>query len=256
MSKRMTETSKWEKPWYRKLSLKHKLLWNWLCDRCDAAGVIEVDWDLASFQIGEEVSTSDLESLDGRVAPMTKEKMYIPSFIEFQYGKLSPDCRPHAAVISLLRKHGIAVDGSEVNFSKAEIIGYPKGIDTHQDKDKDQDQDKTKTKKRKDRATLDELKEYAISLRLPASDGEHMFDYWESCGWALGKGKVLDWKAAFRTRRSKGWLPSLNNKPPEEEIDYANAPGDSVDFATWWLETRARVDAEELAAQGPQEVED
>jgi hypothetical protein len=42
----------------------------------------------------------------------------------------------------------------------------------------------------------------------------------------------------------------------EREIDYANAPGDSVDFATWWLETRARVDAEELAAQGPQEVED
>jgi hypothetical protein len=39
--KRFTETTKWADPWFRKLPLRLKSLWHWLCDTCDMAGVLE-----------------------------------------------------------------------------------------------------------------------------------------------------------------------------------------------------------------------
>ena len=54
--KRFTETTKWTvNPWFRKLPARLKCLWMFFLDSCDAAGVIEPDWELISFQIGEPV---------------------------------------------------------------------------------------------------------------------------------------------------------------------------------------------------------
>ena len=50
MAKRFTSTEKWSDPWYRKLSAKHKCLWDWLFTQCDIAGSIEPDLELASFE--------------------------------------------------------------------------------------------------------------------------------------------------------------------------------------------------------------
>ena len=50
--KRFTETNKWEDPWFRKLKPEMKLLWSWLLDSCDNAGIIDADIELAAFQIG------------------------------------------------------------------------------------------------------------------------------------------------------------------------------------------------------------
>jgi len=50
MSKRFTDSTKWaSKPWFRKLSPNAKLLWLYICDTCDVAGVIDLDLEMASF---------------------------------------------------------------------------------------------------------------------------------------------------------------------------------------------------------------
>lgn len=205
MSKRMTETGKWETPWFRKMSSKHKLLWGWLCDRCDSSGVIDVDWELASFQIGEKVSESDLKAFDQRVSKLPSGKLYLTSFVSFQYGKLSEASRPHAAVISLLRRHGIEI-GSEGLPLFTPQIGLAKGIDTLQEQDKDQDKDKTRL--RKDRASLEELREFCASVGLPESDGEASFHKWEGNGWKNGTSTIKDWKATIRSWQASGYMPS------------------------------------------------
>jgi len=54
MVKRFTETTKWLDPWFRKLPAKVKIFWMYLIDSCDNAGFWIVDFELASFLIGEK----------------------------------------------------------------------------------------------------------------------------------------------------------------------------------------------------------
>lgn len=117
--KRFTETAKWEDPWYRRLAPELKLLWQWLLDSCDHAGVIEVDLELASFQIGIQYPLDTLSKFGERVQKLDCGKHFIPKFIPFQYGEISKDCRAHRPVFQSLEKH--------------EVKGYAKGIHTRQD---------------------------------------------------------------------------------------------------------------------------
>jgi hypothetical protein len=66
----------------------------------------------------------------------------------------------------------------------------------------------TLTSNNKARGSMDELKAYAVGLGMPASDGESMFDHWESNGWRNGSSATKDWQAGMRKWKSQGWLPS------------------------------------------------
>lgn len=126
--KRFTETQKWEDPWFRRLRPEIKLLWQWILDRCDNAGVIDPDIDLASFQIGYQYPMDILLEFGERVIKLPCGKWFIPKFIAFQYGQLSTDCKAHKPIFISLEKHGLK--------------GYPKGINTLQEKEKDKEEEK------------------------------------------------------------------------------------------------------------------
>lgn len=123
--KRFTETAKWEDPWFRRLPLEAKLLWQWMCDKCDHAGVIEVDIDLAGFQIGVPISPSTMDHFADRIQLMHGGKHLIKKFVRFQYGKLSRSCKPHAPVFAALERHGLTEDAIEQNeFYKNAVDDY------------------------------------------------------------------------------------------------------------------------------------
>lgn len=123
--KRFTDCDKWDDPWFMELSPVAKLLWFYLLDRCDNSGVIAFNSRLAKFQTGAEINSGHFKELGDRIETLPVGKLWITKFIQFQYGELKPDCRPHASVIELIRKHGIK--------------GYPKGINTIKEQDKDKD---------------------------------------------------------------------------------------------------------------------
>ena len=133
MAKRFTDTDKWRKPWFRKLSAEAKLAWVYLTDNCDNAGVWPAAYDLMSSDLGIKVSGSWLANAFGDRVQIFADKVFLPSFIEFQYGRLSEDSSPHQAVIRLLEKHAIDIE------NLYQHKGYPKGIETLKDKDKDKD---------------------------------------------------------------------------------------------------------------------
>lgn len=117
MSKRFTETGKWDDRWFRRLPPKAKLLWLWMLDGCDQAGVIAPDFELASFQIGETVAVADIAELGDRVIKIGDGKYWVPKFIYFQCGDLSAECRAHRPIFALISRHfGVHVD---------QIIRYP-----------------------------------------------------------------------------------------------------------------------------------
>jgi hypothetical protein len=95
MSKRFTETEKWGDPWFRNLSMPHRLLWCYICDNCDNAGVWKVDLALAGFRIGcdfnydETIKIMNSDRIDGefRIKEIcNKRYWFIFGFYQFQWG--------------------------------------------------------------------------------------------------------------------------------------------------------------------------
>jgi len=76
-----------------------------MVDRCDHAGVLEIDCDSMSFFVGEQVSFEDIKNhfLD-QIEIVSDTKIIINAFIDFQYGELNPENRVHKSVISRLEK--------------------------------------------------------------------------------------------------------------------------------------------------------
>ena len=122
MAKRFTDSEKFKDIWYRKLSPKHKCLWEFLLSECNYAGIIELDLELATFLIGEEITEKDLEPFKQKLNHIEKDLYFIPNFITFQYGKLSKLCKPHIPVIKMLDKYGIPYELiDEDNLTKRQL---------------------------------------------------------------------------------------------------------------------------------------
>ena len=193
MAKRMTDTDKWKKRFVRDLTPQHKLLWFYILDDCNHAGIWEVDLEVASIRVGFELSHDNLPSSFGEkvISFDNGDKWFIPDFIDFQYGELNPNSNVHKSVIQLLERYN--------------LMGYLKGSqtlpDTVQDKDKDIVIVKDKAKaKRFVKPTLDEVANYIQERKsFKIVDAARFYDYYSSNGWKVGKNPMKDWKAAVRT---------------------------------------------------------
>lgn len=144
----MTDTEKWNGSWFGNLDTKEKLIWLYICDRCDMAGVFEINEKLMSFHLGFKVDKKGINTLlIGKAYPISETKIFIPAFIEFQYGQLTEECRPHKPVIKVLNDLNLFPVLENYKNGKGKLtlpIPYQKGINTLQDKDKEKDKDKDK----------------------------------------------------------------------------------------------------------------
>ena len=191
MAKRMTDTDKWKKRFLRELKPQHKLLWFYVLDDCNHAGIWDVDIEVASIRVGEELIYDMLPQafLDKIVIFDNGDKWFIPEFIDFQYGELNPNSNVHKSVIALLEKYNLE--------------GYLKGSQgvqsTLNNKDKDKDIVKVKAKvKRFAKPSIEEVADYC-NERNNDVDAEKFYDYYSSNGWKVGKNAMKDWKASVRT---------------------------------------------------------
>lgn len=108
MPKRFTDTDKWKKPFIRSLPAAYKLLWSYILDDCDHAGIWQADFEVARIRIGEQVDIDTAIRLFGeRIYLISKFKWFIPDFLTFQYGELSEKNRMHKHVMEILDKHGL-----------------------------------------------------------------------------------------------------------------------------------------------------
>jgi len=191
MAKRMTDTDKWKKRFLRELKPQHKLLWFYILDDCNHAGIWDVDIEVASIRVGFDLTQDDLTLLFGDkvISFDNGDKWFIPEFIEYQYGELNQNSNVHKSVINLLNKYNLE--------------GYLKGSQRVESTLKDKDTDivivKEKVKaKRFVKPTIDDVKDYCVE-RNNFVDAEKFFDYYSSNGWKVGKNPMKDWKASVRT---------------------------------------------------------
>lgn len=85
---RLTDSNKWDDAWFADLIPDMKLLWLYLVDQCDHAGIWKVNKRMADFKIGKSMDWSLVESaFKGRLFTTNPEYWFIPKFLTFQYGK-------------------------------------------------------------------------------------------------------------------------------------------------------------------------
>lgn len=109
--KRFTETAKWDDAWFGELPPLAKLLWMFLCDNCDHAGVWEVNARLADFKIGAPLPWNECHGWFGdRVRVLPGGKWLLPKYTRFQnpHG-LNPRDKFTGHVIARLKHHGLTL---------------------------------------------------------------------------------------------------------------------------------------------------
>ena len=183
MAKRFTDTDKWKKGFMKSLSTKYKLLWLYIVDDCNHAGVWETDFEVASIRIGIKISENEaIKHFAEQIRIFDNgDKWFVPKFIDFQYGQLNSNSRPHQAVIKLIEKYDLySIKGVD-------------NIDTT-------DSPKTSLKRFK-KPTTEEIQLYCTE-RKNNVDSMKFFNFYESNGWKVGKNAMKDWKASIRTWES------------------------------------------------------
>lgn len=143
MAKRFTDTQIWEKEWFMALNPRLKCLWRYLTERCDQSGVWEPNWQLASIYIGEKVSQVDLVAFGKHIEILESGKVFIPDFINFQYGRLSESSPAHNPVFRAIEKNRL----SNRLFNRVSNTLKEKEKEKEEDKEEEIVSDKAKIEK-------------------------------------------------------------------------------------------------------------
>lgn len=106
MAKRFTDTSKYRKAWFRALPPRLKCAWDFLCLECDHAGIWSIDLESLRFHIGEEVTLEELVA-SFEIVRVGDDKLFLPTFFEFQYGTSKEGFRAKQSAVEILRKYAL-----------------------------------------------------------------------------------------------------------------------------------------------------
>jgi len=231
MSKRFTDSDKWKNQWFRTLPPNYKLLWLYILDNCDHAGIWRVDFELAEFQISLPFNAAEALELFGDRIHVFKSgcKWLIFSYIEFQYNtrELKEGVSVQKSVIKLLEANDLLEIYTKYSARVTEHL--PNTYTSVKDKDKDKDKDKegdargnqgaSNTGTRFTPPTLDEVRTYATELGIP-DEAEAFYDRNQTVGWKSGKNPMKDWKSALRTwkRNQEKWNPPIPTDPTLAEV--------------------------------------
>lgn len=134
MAKRFTDSDKWKDAWFSELKQEDKLLWLYLLDECNHAGIWKVNMRFLNFAIGSSYTLDSLiKVLGSRIYLISNEYLLIEKWVHYQHPNgLNQKSKPQKAAIDMLLKF---------NVLDRVIKGYNNPIITLQDKDKDKDID-------------------------------------------------------------------------------------------------------------------
>lgn len=106
MAYRFTDTGKWGDSWFYKLDNLQKLLFMYLCDNCDHAGLIEVNERRWAFDmnVSEKALKDALDALQKGLLYSTEgDIIFLRNFIKHQKNlPLNPKNKAHTGIISRL----------------------------------------------------------------------------------------------------------------------------------------------------------
>lgn len=112
MAKRFIDTEIFKKKSIRSMKAAYKLLWLYILNDCNHAGIWEVDFEVAQLRLDVKLNEKEaLKIFEGKIKILNGgSKWFIPDFITFQYGELKENNKAHKNIISLLKKENLIDD--------------------------------------------------------------------------------------------------------------------------------------------------
>ena len=161
MAKRFMDNSIFEKQWFRELPVRLKIVWFYLINKCDHAGILnDLDVGLLSYQIGDNYTINEiLEAFNDNIEQIGENKFYLTKFCKFQYGELNPNVKVHKSVIKLLDKHNIELDNPLVSV-------------------KDKDKDKGKDINTKKEEFAKRVEKEVFDMQIDPNMIKEFIEYW------------------------------------------------------------------------------
>lgn len=139
MAKRFTDSDKWKDSWFADLSNDNKLIWIYLLDNCDHAGLWKINMKHLNFFCSTNINVEDLFFIfKGRITRIKNDSAFINKFCVFQYKKNFLQ-KKSPAVISVIEK---LLDAEILEITKDGIRvtkGFEYSLDTLKDKDKNKE---------------------------------------------------------------------------------------------------------------------
>lgn len=143
MAKRFTDTEKWKDDWYLSLSNDYRIIWQWLLDNCNHAGICKPSINLMNMMCNTSITESDLILVMSHRVLKINNIWFIPKFLKFQYGNLKSKKPAVISVVNELKKNNLLELVNELLDNDCITIteSLDNSSETIKDKDKDKDKD-------------------------------------------------------------------------------------------------------------------
>jgi coenzyme F420-reducing hydrogenase delta subunit len=148
MAKRFTDTEKWKDEWFTDLTNDYKVIWQYLLDTCDNAGILKKNIKILNIMCNTNVSAEDiLNTFKNRISVLSDDKWFINKFCVFQYGSefLNSKNKAVTSAIQKLIENNI-IDKTTNTLSivnpypiDSPSIPYQYSIDSPKEQEKDKD---------------------------------------------------------------------------------------------------------------------
>ena len=209
MAKRFMDNSIFEKQWFRELPVRLKIVWFYLINKCDHAGILnDLDVGLLSYQIGDNYTIDEiLEAFNDNIEQIGENKFYLTKFCKFQYGELNPNVKVHKSVIKLLDKHNIELDNPLVSV-------------------KDKDKDKAKDINTKKEEFAKRVEKEVFDMQIDPAMIKEFIEYWTEHN---DGGRVLRYEqqSIFNVRkRMSTWVK--NSKKFNSNMKFQSASDEDI----------------------------
>jgi hypothetical protein len=219
--KRYTDAEKWKDDWFLNLTNDYKLIWIWLLDDCNHAGIWKKSMRRLNFDCNTDITESELLGVIGeRITIIDTDKWFIKKFCEFQNGKdfLTKTSKPILSVIKLLEDNGIVYKDSVGNYSynknnsnsiDSVSIQYSNTILTPRDKDKGQEQDTVQDKVQEEVKVKGKLVEKVLDKLIDTSTDITSYNRAVEDFKDIGWDNIVE-AMGFDEDTSKRWLNQIN----------------------------------------------
>jgi hypothetical protein len=121
MSKRFIDTGFLDQKWIRKLSPEKKIFLIYLMLKCDNGGIIDLDFEDASFWIGKKIDSIDFLPENYLIPLNNSSKYFMPKFVEWQYKDLTSNKYIVVQARQILEKQGLINSDFTLNLSNNHI---------------------------------------------------------------------------------------------------------------------------------------
>ena len=235
MSQRLTNVDKWTDVWFSNLSPYAKLLFLFLCENCDNAGIYEVNKKFMLFYLGineEELRSAIVEIQKIYVKSNDGLRIWIKNFLKHQKKlPLNENNNNHKQIIYIL-KDNLSDKEKFKGCSEMEEL-LPENMKLNVKKKQVKSESNSTPLSRFVKPNLDEIVAFMKQKEFTFSEAEsrRFFNYFESNGWKVGRNPMKNWKGAVNT-----WIDNWyerNKMVKKTKIASVSEAHENLDGVDW-----------------------